>query len=66
MTPRERLANEIRAAIAWLETLAVEVDAPTYGADDALRDVEAIEYGDMPSVRGALIDYADEVEEVAP
>lgn len=66
MTPRERLAHEIRGAILALEDLATHVETPGYGPGDAERDIEAIEAGDLGSVRMALEIFIDEVEEVAP
>ena len=63
MTPRERLAHEIRGVILALEDLATHVETPGYGPGDAERDIEAIEAGDIPSVRMALLTY---LREVAP
>jgi hypothetical protein len=61
MTARERLADEIRGAILALEDLAAHVETAGYGPGDAERDIEAIEAGDIPSVRMALLTYLGEV-----
>lgn len=61
MTARERLADEIRGMILALEDLAAHVETEHYGPGDAERDIEAIEAGDLGSVRTALLIYLAEV-----